>query len=166
MKEEKKILHVVDSLNKGSGVTSVVMNFFQKKSDNYQYDFLILFNNRPVNFENKVKQKGANIYKVQDQFNFSFLKFFKNTRKIAKEHSNKYDVIHIHTIQFSLFILLFFKKYNPSNTASIMEVTPVILNAHGNMLVGITNMVYNKIIKAVFLSFTSPKGSILYPPFL
>lgn len=110
MECKDKILFVVDSLNKGSGVTSVVMNIFRHSSN--KYDFFILFNNKPENFEDEVLKKGAIIFKTQQKTNFSFLVFILNTIKIAKECAKNYKIIHIHSIQFSIFILFFFKIYN------------------------------------------------------
>lgn len=110
MVNKDKILFVVDSLNKGSGVTSVVMNLF--RNGNRKYDFLILFNNKPVNFENEVLKKGANVYKTQKNKNFNLLSFIINAMGIAKKHANNYNIVHIHSIQFSVFIFIFFKIYN------------------------------------------------------
>ena len=107
---KQKILFVVDSLNKGSGVTSVVMNLF--RNGNIQYDFFLIFNNKPDNFEDEVIKKGAKVYKVITKKSFNLLSFILNTRGIAKKFAKNYNIVHIHSIQFSLFVWIFFRIYN------------------------------------------------------
>lgn len=108
-----KVLQIIPSLNVGSGITRVVLNW-NKNIDrkNFQFDYLY-FTESPINCKLEIEKMGGKCYKLPYP---SFLKpwtFIKAVKQFFKSY--KYDTIHSHVIHLSFFFYPFAKFYGVKN---------------------------------------------------
>ena len=100
----KRILHIVSSLGKGSGVMNFIMNYYRVIDRNkINFDFMY-FSDISNSFEKEILDMGGNVFKI-DKPSFSY-NFNKTVKTFFKNQLNEYDAIHCHPI-FSFF---FFAK--------------------------------------------------------
>lgn len=105
-----RVLHVIYSLNIGSGIANFVMSYYRKMvCDDVQFDFL-LFEPRDKDFTEEVKALGGRVYFI-DPPTFRLSKFGKGVKKFFKEHKGEWDIVHIHEILVQKFISKSCKKY-------------------------------------------------------
>lgn len=103
-----KVLHVVSSLGRGSGVMSFIMNYYRNiNTKKISFDFLYFYDVEQSYLDEIVKM-GGNVYKIGYPKNiFSFLKkislFFSNRK-------NEYIAIHCHPIYSFFFISIMAQK--------------------------------------------------------
>ncbi|WP_018757163.1 glycosyltransferase family 1 protein [Paenibacillus terrigena] len=94
----RRILHVVSSLARGSGVMSVIMNIYQNlDKSNVQFDF-IFFKDVNDSYENEITSYGGEIYKIPRPSIKGMLTFYSFTSNFFKENSEKYTALQIHEV--------------------------------------------------------------------
>lgn len=112
--EKLKILYLVNSLGKGSGVMSFVMNTYRNiDRKNIQIDFIVN-KKTEVSYEKELKELGANIYYIlaPQKISISGLrKYFKKVWNFFKLHKGEYDIIHSHVPTFNFWYFPIAKKF-------------------------------------------------------
>lgn len=113
MKESIRILQIVSSLNQGSGILQVVLNWHRNiDRTQIQFDYLY-FTEMPINCKKEIESLGGKCYKLPYP---SFLKpwiFISAVKQFFKTH--KYNNIHSHVIHLSFFFYPIAKFYGVKN---------------------------------------------------
>ena len=106
-----KALHIISTLNIGSGIANFVMSYYRKIIGyGVQFDFLA-FNPTEKGFEEEVKELGGNVYYIAKP-NLKTVGQYKNTvKRFFKEHKGEWDIVHIHEILVQKFIAKNCKKF-------------------------------------------------------
>lgn len=98
--EKKTITHFVSSVSKGSGVMSVIMNYYRHiDREKYQFDF-IYFREFPDNYIDEISRLGGNLYRITSPQNF--FKFKKDLKIIFKDNNS--TILHNHEVYLSVFL--------------------------------------------------------------
>ncbi|SEC11351.1 glycosyltransferase family 1 protein [Paenibacillus sp. GP183] len=107
---EIRVLHIVDSLNRGSGVMSVIMNLYRNiDRSKVQFDFLVSFDKSP-NYEEELINMGAKVYHLTPPTLKNIRSYINEIDEFFNTHAT-YTIIHSHTPTFNLFIFPIAKKY-------------------------------------------------------
>lgn len=107
-----KILCIAPSLNKTSGVTQSIMNYYQKiNHTEFCFDFLIM-DNKDKQFNDMIKKNNDNIYIIEKLNIKNFFKINKEIKKFFEINKEKYDIVHCHTFNYGAFFLYWAKKYD------------------------------------------------------
>lgn len=108
-----RILQIIPSLNQGSGVLQVILNWHKNiDRTKIQFDYLY-FIEMPVNCKKEIENLGGKCYKLPYP---SFLRpwiFIKAVKDFFKTH--KYSTIHSHVIHLSFFFYPIAKLYGVKN---------------------------------------------------
>lgn len=105
-----RVLHVIYSLNIGSGIANFVMSYYRKMvGKDVEFDFL-LFEPKEKEFTEEVKTLGGRVFFV-DEPTLDISKFGKNIKKFFKEHKGEWDIVHIHEILVQKFVAKACRKY-------------------------------------------------------
>lgn len=105
-----RVLHVIYSLNIGSGIANFVMSYYRKMvGKDVGFDFL-LFEPREKDFTEEVKALGGRVFFI-DEPTLNISKFGKNIKKFFKEHKGEWDIVHIHEILVQKFVAKACRKY-------------------------------------------------------
>jgi len=114
-----RILQITSSLNKGSGVANVILNWHRNiNRDKVQFDYLY-FSDTPVIFEQEIKDLGGSVYKLPYPSVRNLYIFIKSIVKFFKFH--RYETIHSHLTQFNFFFFPIAKFFGVKN---------ILLHAH------------------------------------
>ena len=104
-----KILHFNSTLKTSSGVMSVIMNYYRNiNRDNIQFDFLYFYDS-DSSYEEEIKNLGGVCYKIPNPSHY--FTFKKSLKEFLDNHSNEYDILHIHDWIFATMIYSIAKKY-------------------------------------------------------
>lgn len=146
-----RVLHVLQSLNIGSGIANFVMSYYRNMvCDDVQFDFL-LCTPMEKEYTEEAKALGGNVYFIPKP-TLNFGKYKKAVKKLFKEHKGEWDIVHIHEILVQRFICKPAKKYG--------GVKKVAIHSHASKFVLPTYGVSafkNKMIMA----FKSVRNSVL-----
>jgi glycosyltransferase involved in cell wall biosynthesis len=113
--QQIRILHIVSSLNIGSGVMGVIMNYYHNiNRDNIQFDFLY-FTKMPDTFETEIRKLGGNTYYLLKPSLKRYFKVHKEYVQFFKENAHKYKAVHLHVVSLNFFVLPIAKKYGVKN---------------------------------------------------
>lgn len=106
-----KILYIVPSLSKYSGVSSVIMNYYNNiDKEEFKIDFLVM-NKKDDSYELELDKNTSEIYYLKNRF--SFLKISKLKMEVEEFFkNNNYDIVELHAPTFSFIFLKIAKKYN------------------------------------------------------
>lgn len=117
-----KILQVLDQVSQESGVSSVVMNYYQYlDKKNYQMDFMV---NRPVEqkLKEKIEENGSRIFLMPELCIRNGMAYPKALKVFFKEH-REYQIVHGHVANAAAFYM----------RAAIQEGIAIrILHAHNS----------------------------------
>ena len=106
----RRILHVINSLSCGSGMMSLIMNYYRAiDKKKYQFDFLY-FDEVGLDYKNEIESLGGIFYKIRRPS--LSVSFYRDISEFLKENSNKYYAIHCHPIIAAAYIGIFKQKYN------------------------------------------------------
>ena len=109
--EQIRILHVVSSLNTGSGVMGVIMNYYRNiNRDKVQFDFLYFYQT-PSAFEREIKDLGGNTYYLPRPSFGKLFEIYKVYNNFFKENASKYKAVHLHEVYLNFFVLPTARKY-------------------------------------------------------
>ena len=103
MSSPVRILQILSSVGKNSGIASVVLNWHRRLDrSRFQFDYL-LFLRYPENesFESEIKQLGGRIHYLPLKGRVPGISFFRDSYRFFKEHN--YPVVHSHVVHLSLF---------------------------------------------------------------
>ena len=107
MKEKVKVLHVLFDLGTG-GVENLIYNYYSyMNKEKIHFDFLIHSNSNVIGeIEKRFIMMGSTVHRVTP----SIKNFIKSSYEIYKKLNNfEYDIIHVHTKNFS-FVPLYVSK--------------------------------------------------------
>lgn len=117
-----RILHLVSTLSKGSGVMSVIMNYYKNIDRNkIQFDFCYFVENKNT-FEEEINGLGGKTYfftrpGLNNKFKKELSNIFGNT-------INKYNTLHIHEVYLTSLI---------APTAKKAGIKNIITHSHNTM---------------------------------
>lgn len=135
-----KILHIVPSLNRGSGIAKVLYDYYKLIDKNkIQFDFMYL-NNAPINYIEDIESIGGKCFYVHNIKEYS--KFKKDLKAFCVEHNNEYSIIHLHIPFLAPFFSSLKKEINAKS---------FVLHAHSTKF-GDTNFtnIRNRIFYRIF----------------
>ncbi len=106
-----RILHVIDCISPNSGVSAVVMNYYEhlNKGD-VIFDFLVYYDVEPE-IEKRLLENGSRVYVVGAAVAGNLKNYYRCLKKFFAVHSNEYEIIHGHVTNSALFYLGLAKKY-------------------------------------------------------
>ena len=108
----KKALYIVPNLRVGTGVTSVIINHYDKLIlEGYSVDFCMLQNRESPFFE-KIKENGGKVYSMPSGENGYPNK--KETPEFLEQliKNGDYEVVHTHIVgRFAVYTAYYAKKY-------------------------------------------------------
>jgi len=94
----KRILHVVSSLTRVSGVMSVIMNIYRNiDHSNVQFDFMY-FDDTNDSYQNEILAMGGRIYKIPKPSIKKVASFYTYMSSFFDENRNKYIALQIHEV--------------------------------------------------------------------
>lgn len=131
----KRILHVLESLNR-NGTETFIMNVFRKiDRTQFMFDFLI-FKESKEGFEDELRNMGAEIYRLPHRKE-SLMKYSKALNEFFRINVGRYDIIHMHGLSYTTIApLRYAKKYG---------IPKRIFHLHSNNCTGIHNKILHKI---------------------
>ncbi len=104
-----KILHILSSCAKVSGVAQVVMRYYQHLHKDITFDFL-MFDRSEVSFEDEIISYGGACYYVMRPSVFNVIKFIKEIDAFLNAHKDEYDAIQLHDLYLNSVILRIAKQ--------------------------------------------------------
>lgn len=122
-----RVLHVLSSLNIGSGIANFVMNYYRKMPrDSVQFDFLI-FGEMPRQFNEEIIKMGGRIYVIPAPTLLSIVSYNNKMKRFFREHVGEWDIVHISEILIQRFVRRNAKKFG--------RVKKVIIHSHATSFV-------------------------------
>ena len=107
-----KILHIVSSTVKYSGVMNVIMNYYRYIDRNkIQFDFLYFKECQP-DFKEEIEGLGGKVYSVNKPSLKHIYRTYKEFNFFFSNNYAKYTAVHLHEIYLVNFISHFCKKYD------------------------------------------------------
>ncbi|MDO0875220.1 glycosyltransferase family 1 protein [Carnobacterium divergens] len=154
-----RILHLPNTLDKRSGVMSVIMNFYRNiDREKIQFDFLC-FDSEKENYEDEINKLGGKIFYISS-------KYKKNPFRIKKEvtyffSNHDYPIIHYHTISIWNLALRISKKLGVKNRIAHSHAT----NYSESKIGSIRNKIFSKNITKnanYFFACSTEAGELLF----
>lgn len=131
----KRILHVVESLNRNGTETLIANVFRQMDHSLFMFDFLI-FKDSHNGFEEEFKKEGSKIFRLPHRKE-GIVGYHKNLDYFFKEHAADYEIIHMHGLSYtSLAPLVYARKHG---------VPRRIFHLHSNNCTGFHNKLLHRI---------------------
>lgn len=121
-----RILHIVESLSRCSGITNFVVNYYKcslSRTD-ITMDF-IYFKEDNNSFKEFLTTTGAKCYHLELPSPTNILKTLKHYSDFFSKYGSEYDIVHLHEVVLSHIILPFAKKHGIRNR---------IIHAHSTKL--------------------------------
>lgn len=116
-----RVLHIVSSLSKGSGVMSVIMNYYRHiDREKVQFDFMI-FIDIDDSYINEIKMMGGQVNLSPNPKHI--ITYIRYLRDFFNNEANKYQIIHLHQIYLNAIIFPLAKKYNIQNRIAHSHAT-------------------------------------------
>ena len=134
-----RVLHVLSTLNIGSGIANFVMNYYRKlDKKEIQFDFL-LFNEPEKTFSEEVAKNGSRIFYIEKPSIKTMFDYKREVYNLFKEHKGEWEAIHVHEVLVQSIVLPAAKKYG---------IKKRIVHAHGgNIKIGLIKRVRNAILE-------------------
>lgn len=118
-----KILHILATLDKGSGVANVVMNYYRNIDKNrIQFDFLY-FVKTEKNYIKEIEKNGGNVFFMEKPSIRGYKKYKNFIHGFFSKHEGTYSAIHLHEAYLNLFVFPVAKKYGIKNCISHVHTT-------------------------------------------
>lgn len=138
-----KVLQVLSSLNRLSGVANVVMNYYRMLNEKVTFDFL-LYGDVEDSFVQEAENYGSKIYYIS-KFNIkTYGKYKKEIDRFFDEHCKEYDIVHVHELMSQRVIIKNAHKHG----------LKVIIHSHGpypdRKMVGILKAIRNRFLLSGF----------------
>lgn len=127
-----KILHVLSTLNIGSGIANFVMSYYSKIVEfDIQFDFL-LFCTVENGFEEEVEKLGGKVYYIAKPNLKSAWRYKNSIKRFFKEHSSEWECVHIHEILVQKYISKNAKRFGGVKKVAIhSHAAKFVLPEHG-----------------------------------
>ena len=107
-----RILHIVESLSRCSGITNFVVNYYKcslSRTD-ITMDF-IYFKEDNNSFKEFLTTTGAKCYHLELPSPTNILKTLKHYSDFFSKYGSEYDIVHLHEVVLSHIILPFRKAW-------------------------------------------------------
>lgn len=116
-----RIIHIVPSLRRGSGVIGVVMNYYRNiDRGQIQFDFVYMLETEN-SFKEEIKSLGGNCYYIGKPGFMNFINVRRKFENVLKTYS--YKIIHNHVSQIGMFLF---------SLACKNGVKEIILHSHNS----------------------------------
>ncbi len=93
-----RILHVISTLNIGSGIANAVVNYYDAVNrEQIQFDFLV-FAEPPESFTQKVREMGARVFEIPRPSLRTTRAYQKRLNEFFKAHAGEWQWLHIHEV--------------------------------------------------------------------
>lgn len=116
-----RILHILSTLNIGSGIANFAVNHYREAVGlGVQFDFLV-FKKMENDFYDEVVKLGARVFYIEKP-SLHVSKYKKAIKRFFSEHAEEWDIVHIHEILVQKFIAKTCKKYG--------GVKKVVIHSH------------------------------------
>ncbi len=145
--EKYKILILLGNLNRCNGITSYVMNYYEKiNKEKFLIDFIITKNDVDEEYRKLIESNDSKIYYIKAPKLKTALKDLVQIKSFLKENLSKYDIFYCHLINQGYFYLKYAKKMGFKNT---------ILHSHNiiarekNILRDFRNQIFRRLISRV-----------------
>lgn len=154
-----RILHLPNTLDKRSGVMSVIMNFYRNiDREKIQFDFLC-FDSEKDNYEEEIKKLGGNIFYVSKKYNKNPFKIKQELLRFFSNH--EYSIIHYHTISIWNIALKISKRFGIQNRIAHSHATSYSESKIGS----IRNKIFSKNLTKnanYFFACSTEAGELLF----
>lgn len=118
-----KILHILATLDKGSGVANVVMNYYKSiDKEKVQFDFLY-FVKSDNNYISKIVQSGGRAFYMEKPSILKYLQFKKYINDFFQLHTDEYKAVHLHEVYLNVFLFPIAKKNGINNCIAHVHTT-------------------------------------------
>lgn len=141
-----RVLHVLSSLNIGSGIANCIMNYYRKiVACGIRFDFLV-FEKMPEDYLEEVQALGGRVFYIKKP-TLNFGVYNRQIKEFFTEHTDEWEIVHISEILVQKFIIKNAKKYG--------KVKKIIMHSHASKFVlpkaGVSAVrnAFGKIIKTV-----------------
>lgn len=126
-----RILHMVSTLTKSSGVMGFIMNYYRNTDhDKIQFDFLY-FEDRKITYQKEIEEMGGKIYKVgKPKISIKYVNKINNFFNI---YGSQYKALHCHPIYSSVIFGYFAKKNNINHVIQHSHSSKFSNNLLGNI---------------------------------
>ena len=109
-----RVLHVIPSLEKSSGIATFVYNMYRNLDETIVCDFMHQdwTNNRLIHedaYDNELAKLGTKIYRVTNP-RCDFASFIKDVGAFFNAHGSEYDIVHCHVANAAFCVLREAKK--------------------------------------------------------
>lgn len=106
-----RILHVMASCSKGSGVAQVVMRYYRQMHTEVTFDFLVYWDVED-SFKEEIEQYGGHVYVEGKPGITQMPAFARRFGEILTEHEEAYTAVHLHDLCLNLALFPVAKKHN------------------------------------------------------
>lgn len=140
MNQKVHVLVVLDYINRNSGVSSVVMNYYAHiDHSKIQMDFL-LYKEPEEKYLEYLWANGSKVYYSGYPIEIGLGKYRKEIENFFAEHKNEYSIVHVHIPNAAFIVLKYAKKY---------DVRTRIIHSHNSkgadgVLKKVRNFILNK----------------------
>lgn len=111
MKKKVHVLLVLDYINSNSGVSSVVMNYYNHiNKAKVQMDFLLYEEPEKTTLD-YLQEKGSKVYSFGHPVKTGLGEYRKLIKSFFKEHEGEYQIVHLHIPNAAFVVLKYAKKY-------------------------------------------------------
>lgn len=105
------VLQILEMINENSGVSSVVMNYYQHMDkDRIHFDFIV-HTDVEESVKKEVESRGSKIYRMPDLSGRNIPRYKRELNRFFKEHQGEYQIVHGHLPNAAMFYLASAKKY-------------------------------------------------------
>ena len=106
-----KVLYFVDRMRHG-GIQQLAIEIAKQMKKDITIDFMVLNDGQKYALEDKIKELGYNLYKIDTWINkpLDYIDYYRKINSFFKEHHD-YKVVHINTSSKNFLILKIAKKY-------------------------------------------------------
>lgn len=124
-KTKIRVLHVVDSLSKKSGVSSFVMNLYKNiDRELISFDFMICVK-YSQSYEDEVMRLGGNVVFINNPLSLKTMTIAnRNAKEFFDRNAKKYDIVHLHSASLCEFTVR--HAYNNG-------IFNIIIHSHSSM---------------------------------
>lgn len=106
-----KILHIMASCSKGSGVAQVIMRYYRQMQTEVTFDFLVYWDVED-SFKEEIEQYGGRVYVEGKPGIGQMAGFARRFDEILTEHEGEYTAVHLHELYLNSVLFPVAKKHN------------------------------------------------------
>ncbi|MBR1391662.1 MAG: glycosyltransferase family 1 protein [Lachnospiraceae bacterium] len=106
-----RVLQVLEGINENSGVSSVVMNYYDHmETEKIMFDFMIHSDIRE-DTRREIEKRGSKIYRMPSLSGKNIPRYIKALNRFWEEHRGEYQIVHGHLPNAAVFYLGIAGKY-------------------------------------------------------